>query len=147
MYVVDLVGLATVLGWGAFAASQARLPPPNSLLLESSVLGSWEQYRCKGCVWYIWDEEGQQKQGARVSNVAIKHLTCPIHSPSPPSPTCRHIRASRHLGDHFCSQCSIFIDKEFEAQYFHALLSLAIFFSLNIANRGKVWTLFKVVSE
>lgn len=46
-------------------------------------------------------------------------------------------------GDHFLSQSPIFIDKEFEAQYVHALLSLAQFFLF----KRKVWPLFKVVSE
>lgn len=44
---VDPVGLATVLG-GAFVASQACLPPPNSLPLsgeiESNVSGSWKPH-------------------------------------------------------------------------------------------------------
>lgn len=87
-------------------------------------------------MWYIWGEGGRQKQGDRVSNAVLKHLLC--HT----SPYVDG-QGLKESWDHFLSQSPMFIDKEFEAQYIHALLSLAQFFLF----KRKVWPLFKVVSE
>lgn len=74
-----------------------------------------------------------------MSNAVIKHLVC--HTP--PHVTGQGLRESRGP---LLSQSPIFIDKEFEAQYVHALLSLAQCFLFKYCQQEKVWPLFKVVS-
>lgn len=73
-----------------------------------------------------------------MSNAVIKHHVC--HTPPHVGQGLRESRGP------LLSQSPIFIDKEFEAQYVHALLSLAQCFLFKYCQQEKVWPLFKVVS-